>query len=106
MIDKTKSPKKKKSFPKPPKSVPLPERVTPTGPIQMLSKAEVMKAAGVKSYTTLWGWIRAGIFPPPRQLGPEGGRHSAIAWIDREVYTALANKPRRFPNGTEVTEEA
>ncbi len=72
----------------------------------MLSKKEVMKIAGIGSYVTLWSMIRRGDFPPARQLGPDGGSHSKIGWIDVEVYEALANRPRRFPKGSKVAEDA
>jgi predicted DNA-binding transcriptional regulator AlpA len=81
---------------KPPASVPLPQRVIPTGPIRMMTKVEVMKAANVKSYTTIWTWIREGIFPPPRQFS------GTIRWIESEVYEALANGPQRFPKGSKA----
>ena len=98
MISKTKS-LPKKPFPKPQPSVPLAAQVRPTGPITVLSKAEVLKILGV-SHVTLWHMIRRGSFPAPRQFGPDGTRRATIGWIDSEVYAAIANAPRRFPKGS------
>lgn len=102
---RTPTPTNRRTFPKPPPAVPLPTRVKATGPIRFLAKKEVLSLLGVTN-VTLWSMIQRGDFPAGRQLGPDGGRHSKIAWIDSEVYDAIANTPRRIPRGGRVPEEA
>jgi len=91
----------KKPFPKPRKAVPVSEPVAPTGPIKLLSKKEVLAIIGVTN-VTLWDWIRKGRFPAAVVIGPDGGHRSKQGWIDTEVYSAIANAPRRLPKGSKV----
>jgi predicted DNA-binding transcriptional regulator AlpA len=88
-------------FPEPQKAVPLPEPVEATGPIGVLTKEEVCRLLRV-SDVTLWTWIRDRHFPPSRVFGPDRGRRSIIGWLDTEVYTWIANRPRRLPKGSKV----
>jgi predicted DNA-binding transcriptional regulator AlpA len=67
-----------------------------------MSKTEVMALLPIKSPVSLWSWVKQGRFPAPRQIGPEGSRRSTIGWLDREVYEALANLPKRLPKGSKV----
>jgi predicted DNA-binding transcriptional regulator AlpA len=89
-------------FPQPMKPVPV-EPATPTGPVRILSKQEVMGLVNVKSYITIRTWIKEEGFPPQRVIGPpDGGHRSRIGWIDTEVYAWIANRPRRMPKGSTV----
>ena len=67
--------------------------------VKFLTREEVLKLVGV-SYPCLWGWIRAGLFPPSRVLGIEGGHRSKICWVEAEVRMWMANRPQRLPKGT------
>jgi predicted DNA-binding transcriptional regulator AlpA len=94
MVTKKLNPKK--PFPKLPKAVPLAEpAAAPTTPVRLIDKQEVMAKCGVKSWVTIWSWIKAGIFPAGRVIG------GTLRWIEAEVDLALVNMPRRFPKGTE-----
>jgi predicted DNA-binding transcriptional regulator AlpA len=68
----------------------------------MLTKQEVLAILGI-SHVTLWDWIRKGRFPEAVVLGPEGGNRTTQRWIDTEVYTAIANMPRRRLKSSTVT---
>jgi predicted DNA-binding transcriptional regulator AlpA len=70
-------------------------------PVRLLTKAEVMAKCNIKSWVTIWSWIKAGIFPAGRIIGPAAGRRSTLRWIEAEVDLALVNMPRRLPKGTE-----
>jgi len=43
---------------------------------------EVCFRVGKKSRVTLWRWINAGLFPKPRQVGPDG---SGNVWLESEL---------------------
>jgi predicted DNA-binding transcriptional regulator AlpA len=83
---------------------PPPAQLGPTNqsqgppPLRFLSRDEVLKLVGV-SYPTLWAWIRAGTFPPARELSGNT-RASRIYWLEHEVLTWMANRPPRLPRGT------
>jgi predicted DNA-binding transcriptional regulator AlpA len=62
--------------------------------IRLIFKPELLALLGV-SYVTIHNWMRAGQFPPARELGPPGGRSSRIAWVESEVLDWLANRPQR-----------
>lgn len=47
---------------------------------RFLSLPEVQHIAGNKSRVTIWRWVRDGIFPKPRQIGP-----NSIAWLESEL---------------------
>jgi predicted DNA-binding transcriptional regulator AlpA len=99
----TKKPRPKKPFPKPPKPVPVPGPSAPTGPIKFLSKKQVLEKVGV-SHVTLREYIKLGLFPPPRVLGPGNGSRSKIGWIEFEVDTHINNLPKRLPKGFKAPE--
>jgi predicted DNA-binding transcriptional regulator AlpA len=88
-------------FPEPQKPVPLSAPAEVTGPVKILTKKEVLALLHI-SDVTLWNWIKAGDFPPPRVFGPHRGRRSTIGWLDIEVYAWIANAPRRLPKGSKV----
>jgi predicted DNA-binding transcriptional regulator AlpA len=69
-----------------------------TTPVKLLSKKEVLSILGV-SHVTLWNWITAGLFPQSREIGPPGGNRTKIGWLDTEVYSFLANAPKRKLKG-------
>ena len=76
-----------------------PERTRRDAPIvpgqRLLFKPQVLQLLGLRSYSTLWQWMRDGAFPLPLELGPRHGRSSAIAWDANEVLGWIANRPRR-----------
>jgi prophage regulatory protein len=53
----------------------------------IMTKKQVTVATS-RSATSLWRDVRAGIFPPPRQIGP--GR---VGWLQSEVMAWLASRP-------------
>lgn len=57
-----------------------------TQDIEFLSFPEVKKIVG-RSRVTLWRWVRAGIFPKPRQIGP-----NSVAWVASEVRAWAKSK--------------
>lgn len=71
---------------------------------RMLSRGEVLEIVNV-TYPCLWGWVKDGHFPAPRQLGFKGKR-GRIGWLSSEVQTWVASRPRRFPKGTKLKEVA
>ncbi len=84
-------------------SATTPERLGATNqsqgpPLKFLSRDEVLQLINV-SYPTLWSWIRAGTFPPARELSGNT-RASRIYWLEHEVLTWMANRPPRLPRGT------
>ena len=62
----------------------------------MLRPPEVMERTGL-SRTTLWRRVRAGTFPPPRELGV-----NAIGWPASTISAWLAGRPQRT-YGAETT---
>jgi predicted DNA-binding transcriptional regulator AlpA len=68
--------------------------ITP-GQRSLMFKAQVLALLGDPSYSTVWEWMRAGLFPLPIELGPRGGRSSTIAWYADEIHDWIANRPRR-----------
>jgi predicted DNA-binding transcriptional regulator AlpA len=65
----------------------------------ILNKAEVL-AIIRRSNACLHEWIKAGIFPPPRDFGPPGGNRTAHGWLAEEVLAWRRNCPPRLPRGT------
>jgi prophage regulatory protein len=53
----------------------------------MLTKKAVIAATG-RSATSLWRDVKAGIFPAPRQLGP-----NRIGWLNSEVQAWIESRP-------------
>ena len=45
-----------------------------------ISMNETRQIAGGKSRVTLWRWVKAGLFPKPRKIGP-----NSIAWLESEL---------------------
>jgi predicted DNA-binding transcriptional regulator AlpA len=95
--------RKKRTFPKPRLAVPPPAPFKASVPIKYLSKKQVMDRLPITSHVSLWSWIKAGDFPPPRVVGKDGGHRSALGWIEEEVENYLANRPVRLPKGSTVT---
>ena len=62
---------------------------------QLLFKQQVMELVGVTSYTTIYEWMKADLFPRPIELGPPGGRSTLIAWYAIEIHNWIATRPRR-----------
>jgi predicted DNA-binding transcriptional regulator AlpA len=63
--------------------------------LALIRKPELMQLLGNPAPSTLWSWMSAGRFPLAVELGPPGGRSSAIAWYRHEIEAWLANRPRR-----------
>ena len=55
-----------------------------------LRPKETARIAGC-SLSTLWRWVRAGTFPPPFKLSPDG---DAVGFSGREVAEAQAERKR------------
>jgi prophage regulatory protein len=53
----------------------------------VLTKKAVVAITG-RSATSLWRDVNAGIFPPPRQIGP-----NRIGWLASEVQAWLESRP-------------
>jgi predicted DNA-binding transcriptional regulator AlpA len=68
------------------------------GPIkpgqQLLHRPQVLELLGV-GFGTLYAWMREGRFPLPIELGPTGGRNTAMVWFAVEVDEWIASRPRR-----------
>jgi len=58
---------------------------------------EVCFRVGKKSRITLWRWIKAGLFPKPRQVGPDG---SGNVWLESEL-DEFFNDPKGWVNREE-----
>lgn len=97
----------KRPFPNPSPAVPLStpaELPEAARGFELLTKDQVLKLLGV-SHVTLWDMIRRGLFPHARVISKDGGHRSAIRWIASEVYSAIANSPKRIPKGSTGTWE-
>lgn len=53
----------------------------------IMTKKQVV-AATSRSATSLWRDVRAGAFPPPRQIGP-----ARVGWLKSEVDAWLTSRP-------------
>ena len=53
----------------------------------IMTKKQVI-ATSSRSATSIWRDVRAGTFPPPRQIGP--GR---VGWLKSEIDAWLASRP-------------
>ena len=62
---------------------------------RLIFKKQVLELLGLRSYSTLWSWMKQGTFPLPLELGPPNVRSSAIAWDAHEVFAWIATRPRR-----------
>ncbi len=47
---------------------------------RIVSPKEARHVAGDKSRSTIWRWVRAGIFPRPLRVGP-----NSIGWLESEI---------------------
>jgi predicted DNA-binding transcriptional regulator AlpA len=59
----------------------------------LLRKPEVLRRIGNPDNSTLSRWIKAGQFPEPVILNPNGQRQM-VAWRESEVEAWLASRPR------------
>jgi predicted DNA-binding transcriptional regulator AlpA len=71
---------------------------------QLISRARLLELLDV-TYPTLWNWVRAGHFPPPRTLSGNEKR-GKLAWVESEVQEWIASRPVRLPKGSTMTEAA
>ena len=55
-----------------------------------ISLPEVRRIAGDKSRTTLWRWVRDGLFPKPRKIGP-----NSAAWLESELNDWIESRKRQ-----------
>ena len=60
----------------------------------LLHRPQVLELLGV-TFGTLYDWMRRNEFPCPIELGPEGGKNTAMVWLACEVDEWIANRPRR-----------
>jgi len=47
---------------------------------QFIPLPEVQKATGGKSRSTIYRWVRTGLLPAPRRIGP-----NSIGWLQSEI---------------------
>ena len=62
----------------------------------IMTRKQVCAVVG-RSPTSLWRDVRAGTFPPPRQIGP-----ARIGWLASEIDTWLKSRP--VVGGISITE--
>ena len=62
-----------------------------TGEDAMLRYPEVVRRTGL-SRVTIWRKVRAGEFPPPRELSK-----NAVGWLESEIEVWRESRPRRGP---------
>ena len=74
-------------------AAPAPTDSTP----RLLSRQEVLKLVPI-SYPCLWAWVRDGIFPAPRALGPAGTKNR-VAWLESDVRHWIETQPERRGKG-------
>ena len=60
----------------------------PYRPDRLLRRQEVEKRCGL-ARTTIYRWMRAGMFPEPLRVGPR-----AVRWPESEIEHWLAARPR------------
>ena len=56
--------------------------------IRILRVAEVQARVGGIGRTTIYRWIRDGVFPAPRQVGPH-----TVGWLEADVDAWVAARP-------------
>jgi prophage regulatory protein len=61
-------------------------------PEKVLSRPEVLDRIGV-SFPTLWTWMKAGKFPPARELSGNDGKR--VGWLESEVTDWIRSRPVR-----------
>ena len=66
-----------------------------SGQRELLSKPQMLALLGDPAYSTIWGWMKDGLFPLPIELGPANSRSTMIAWYADEVHDWIAARPRR-----------
>jgi predicted DNA-binding transcriptional regulator AlpA len=66
---------------------------------KFISRKQVCALVGV-TYPSLWGWIKAGHFPPGRKLGIGTGNRNKIVWLESEVLEWMTTRPLQLPKGT------
>ena len=54
---------------------------------RILRYDEITEITGL-SRTTIWRYVRAGLFPPPRCLGP-----NSVGWLASEIASWMASRP-------------
>ena len=59
---------------------------------KFLSRPEVLDRIGV-SFPTLWHWMKAGKFPPAREMSGSDGKR--VGWIESEVDAWIRSRPVR-----------
>jgi predicted DNA-binding transcriptional regulator AlpA len=66
---------------------------------KFLTRKQVCAIVGV-TYPSIWGWVRAGHFPPGRKLGIGSGNRNKIVWLESEVLSWMQTRPLQLPKGT------
>ena len=69
---------------------------------RLIPTSEVCYRAGKKSRVTLWRWIKAGLFPKPRQVGPSG---SGNLWLESELEEFF-NDPEDWTRKHQMSDES
>jgi prophage regulatory protein len=59
---------------------------------KFLSRPEVLDRIGV-SFPTLWHWMKAGKFPPAREMSGNDGKR--VGWLESEVNDWIRSRPVR-----------
>ena len=65
---------------------------------KFLSRKQVCAVVGV-TYPALWGWIKAGHFPPGLKLGIGQGNRNKIVWLESEVLQLDDNQAKAAAQG-------
>jgi prophage regulatory protein len=61
-------------------------------PEKFLSRPEVLDHIGV-SFPTIWSWMKAGKFPPAREMSGNDGKR--VGWLESEVNDWIRSRPVR-----------
>ena len=56
--------------------------------LKFLRTSEVAEMLGV-SRVTLWRWVRRGLLPPKRSIGP-----NTVGWLDSEILEWIESRPK------------
>lgn len=65
---------------------------------RLLTSEEVMERVALKSYATLWTWVKEGKFPQP--IAPQGNTfRSKVRWREADIVSWIETRPERSVSG-------